>query len=152
MLTDADIARITEVVATKNDLAALTTRIDGLDAKVSTMNERIGALDDGLSELNGRIAVLDDRMSAFETRMDSLDTRVAGIELGVMHVQRQVAETNERMSVFETKLDQHLVLLDKLVAKVDAMRIEYAAVSTQLTRHDAWIKKIAEKVGVALEA
>lgn len=137
-LTDADIARITEVVATKEDVASLNKRIDGLDAKVTTINERVGTLDD--------------RVSALDEHVRGLDTRIAGVELGLVHVQRQVAETNERMTVFETKLDQHLVLLDKLVGKVDAMRLEYAAVSTQLSRHEEWIKKLAEKVGVALEA
>lgn len=49
------------------------------------------------------------------------------------------------------KFDRQLVLLDKLVGAVDAMRLEYAAVSAQLTRHEEWIKKLAEKAGVTLE-
>ena len=136
-LTDADIARIKEVVATKEDFAGLQKSVDGLDAKMATLSEHVGTLDD--------------RVSVLDRHMRGLDTKVSGIELGLVHVQRQLTETNDHITVLEGKLDQHLVLLDKLIGTVEAMRLEYAAVSTQLSRHEAWIKKLAEKAGVALE-
>lgn len=40
--------------------------------------------------------------------------------------------------------------LDKLASTVDKLLLEYAAVSEQLTRHERWIKQIAQKAGVAL--
>jgi hypothetical protein len=84
-------------------------------------------------------------------RIDGLDTRISGVELGLIHVQGQLAETNERIAGLDEKLDRHLILLDKLVGKVDTMILEYSAVSVQLSRHEEWIKKLAEKAGVALE-
>jgi len=109
MLTDADLARIVAVVATKEDVVTLSKRIDGLD------------------------------------------TRISGVELGLIHVQGQLAETNERITGLDEKLERHLVLLDKLVGKVDAMILEYSAVSVQLSRHEEWIRRLAEKTGVTLK-
>jgi len=134
MLTDKDIARLGEFVATKEDIAGVNKRIDGLNDEVSKLDERLTGRIDGLDEC-----------------LTGIDTRISGVELGLVHMQGQLAETNERISGLDEKLDRHLVLLDKLVEKVDAMRLEYAAVSTQLSRHEEWIKKLAEKAGVALE-
>lgn len=62
-----------------------------------------------------------------------------------------VVATKTDVARIEEKFDRQLVLLDKLIERVDTMRLEYAAVSNQLSRHEEWIKKIAEKAGVKLE-
>lgn len=62
-----------------------------------------------------------------------------------------VAELREDINVLNEKFDRQLILLDKLIERVDAMRLEYAAVSTQLSRHEEWIKEIAKKAGIKLE-
>ncbi len=40
--------------------------------------------------------------------------------------------------------------IDKLITAFEELRLEYAAISVQLTRHERWIKEIAEKAGVKL--
>lgn len=44
-----------------------------------------------------------------------------------------------------------LINIDKLTTTVNKLLLEYAAISVQLTRHDRWIRAIAEKTGLKLE-
>lgn len=44
-----------------------------------------------------------------------------------------------------------VVSVDKLVGAIDDLKQEYAMVAHQITRHEKWIKQIAEKVGIKLE-
>ena len=71
--------------------------------------------------------------------------------VAVVATKTDVARIEEKVDAFDEKFDRQLVLLDKLIERVDTMRLEYAAVSNQLSRHEEWIKKIAEKAGVKLE-
>ncbi|OGI57190.1 hypothetical protein A3B85_01495 [Candidatus Nomurabacteria bacterium RIFCSPHIGHO2_02_FULL_37_13] len=49
------------------------------------------------------------------------------------------------------ELVQGLIISNDSIAKsISDLRLEYAAISTQLSRHDRWIKQIAEKVGLNL--
>ncbi len=43
------------------------------------------------------------------------------------------------------------VATDKLAGAIDNLRIEYAAIKTELDRHERWIKQIAKKAGISLE-
>ena len=79
-----------------------------------------------------------------------ISTLIARV-VAVVATKEYVAEMREDIAELNEKFDKQLILLDKLIGRVDAMRIEYAAVSTQLSRHEDWIKKLADKVGVALE-
>lgn len=42
--------------------------------------------------------------------------------------------------------------IDGLAKAVDDFRVEYSAITTELSRHERWIKQIAEKTGVRLNA
>jgi len=44
-----------------------------------------------------------------------------------------------------------ITAVDKLAGAIENLRLEYAAISSQLDRHEKWIKQIAEKAGVKLE-
>ena len=49
------------------------------------------------------------------------------------------------------ELVQGLIVANDSIAKsIKDLSLEYAAISTQLSRHDRWIKQIAEKVGLQL--
>ena len=49
------------------------------------------------------------------------------------------------------ELVQGLVVSNDSIAKsIGDLSLEYAAISSQLSRHDRWIKQIAEKVGLHL--
>ena len=79
-----------------------------------------------------------------------ISTVVARV-VAVVATKEDIAEIKETFADLDEKYDRQLVLLDKLVGKVDAMRLEYAAVLTQLSRHEGWIKQLAEKAGISLE-
>jgi len=44
-----------------------------------------------------------------------------------------------------------VVAVDKLVGAVSDLKQEYAMASLQMSRHEKWIKQIAEKLGMKLE-
>lgn len=71
--------------------------------------------------------------------------------VAVVATKEDVKRLEGRINELDEKFDRQLVLLDKLIGRVEAMRLEYAAVSTQLSRHEEWIKEIAKKAGVKLE-
>lgn len=71
--------------------------------------------------------------------------------VAVVATKEDIAEMREDIAELNEKFDKQLVLLDKLIERVDAMRIEYVAVSMQLSRHEEWIKQIAAKAGIKLE-
>jgi hypothetical protein len=43
-----------------------------------------------------------------------------------------------------------IVSTDGIAHAIGNLSVEYAAISTQLSRHELWIKQIAEKVGLKL--
>lgn len=76
-------------------------------------------------------------------------------------------DINKLIEVFPTKDDVRTVVreeiadtkrsvqdlvtgIDKLVKAWEDLNREYAAMSEQLTRHDRWIKQLAERSGVSL--
>ena len=83
--------------------------------------------------------------------MASVEARLGGVEISNIGIRQDLNEFKDRMSAFDQKMDALLVSLDKTIGALDALRLEYAAVSTQLSRHEDWIKKLAEKAGVALQ-
>ncbi|MHB8860367.1 MAG: hypothetical protein ACYC48_01380 [Minisyncoccota bacterium] len=70
--------------------------------------------------------------------------------VAVVATKEDVGELREDINALTEKFDKQLILLDKLIERVDAMHLEYAAVSTQLSRHEEWIKMLAEKSGIKL--
>ena len=45
-----------------------------------------------------------------------------------------------------------IVASDSIAKSIGELTLEYTAISSQLSRHDRWIKQIAEKVGLKLAA
>ncbi|MBI2100781.1 MAG: hypothetical protein HYT47_02075 [Candidatus Vogelbacteria bacterium] len=48
-------------------------------------------------------------------------------------------------------LDSLLTAIDGLTKSIDNLRVEYAAVTSQLNRHERWIQQIAQKAKIKLE-
>ena len=71
--------------------------------------------------------------------------------VSVVATKEDVKHLEGRIDAIDEKFDRQLVLLDKLIGRVEDMRIEYAAVSTQLSRHEEWIKQLAAKANIKLE-
>ncbi|MEY4747375.1 MAG: hypothetical protein RLZZ416_424 [Candidatus Parcubacteria bacterium] len=59
-----------------------------------------------------------------------------------------------REELVEIKKSIHDLMLgfDKLASTVDKLLLGYAAISGQISRHERWIKQIAQKAGIALKA
>ncbi|MBI5004282.1 hypothetical protein HZC00_04265 [Candidatus Kaiserbacteria bacterium] len=66
--------------------------------------------------------------------------------------------THDDLKRLEERLDQKidkrvgeiLTAIDRLAKVVSDLSLEYAAVSVQLSRHEEWIRLIAQKTGVNL--
>lgn len=50
----------------------------------------------------------------------------------------------------DERFKQVMTAIDSLAASVQGLALEYAAVKTQLARHEEWIKLLAKKNGVKL--
>lgn len=60
------------------------------------------------------------------------------------------AEVKEEFAAVRASINSLTNSVDKLVKAVSGLKTEYFAVSHQLSRHEKWIQKIAEKVGIEL--
>lgn len=136
MLTAQDIKKIAAVVATKKDVATLDKRIRRIEKNSATKAD---------------IASLGKRVGSVETRTEKVDSRLGGVEIALFATRQDLADLKLEVAGIHEKFDKQLILLDKLIAKVDDMRVEYSSISIQLSRHEEWIKQLAEKAGVKLE-
>ena len=71
--------------------------------------------------------------------------------IAVVATKDDLKRLEHRFDALEGTLNQLTTAIQKLAGNVEDLRLEYAAVSTQLSRHEEWIKKLAEKAGVKLE-
>jgi hypothetical protein len=78
---------------------------------------------------------------------DSDITRI----VAVVATKEDVNRLDERVASLEENLNRFITASDKFVGGFHDLRLEYAAVSGQLTRHEEWIQKLADKAGVKLE-
>ncbi len=72
--------------------------------------------------------------------------------VGLLATKEDVRELKRNIDDLRENIQGLSVAVDGLAKSVDDLRIEYAAVLGKLDRHERWIKQIAEKVGVQLEA
>ena len=59
---------------------------------------------------------------------------------------------DERLSELEKSLRLLSVSVEKFVKIASDLKEEHAAISVQLTRHEKWIKELARKAGISLDA
>ncbi len=71
--------------------------------------------------------------------------------VAVVATKDDIRRIEERLSTLEENLNRFVTASEKFTGGFHDLKLEYAAVSTQLSRHEEWIKKLAEKSGVALE-
>ncbi len=132
MLDDKDIKKLQSIFATKKDFNNLVTKQDlkGLvtkkDLEVQTANN----------------------IKIFATKED-LD-KVAANSLKIFATKKDVEEIRSDIADMKELLQGLLVSTDAIAKSIGELKMEYAAISTQLTRHERWIKQIAEKVGLNL--
>lgn len=70
----------------------------------------------------------------------------------VLASKSDVVEIKQDLTDLKELVQGLLVASDSLAKSISDLTLEYAAISNQLSRHDRWIKQIAEKVGLDLKA
>ncbi|MCX6751495.1 MAG: hypothetical protein NT161_01875 [Candidatus Nomurabacteria bacterium] len=68
----------------------------------------------------------------------------------VLASKKDVEEIKSDLGDLKELVQGLIVASDSLIKSMSDLKMEYAAISTQLTRHERWIKQIAEKVGLNL--
>ena len=135
-----------EHLATKDDIAALSQRIDALDQK---LDQRIDALD---QKLDQRINALDQKL---DQRIDELDQKIDQriVALDQKIDQRIVAldqKLDQRIVALDQKLDQRTVALDqKLDLSVAGLEHSMAAMEQRLLVRVGSMVAAATVIGVA---
>lgn len=72
-----------------------------------------------------------------------MDSKFTVIHSDIQDIKKDVESLREAIQAM-------MVSIDGLAKVISDLRLEYAVISTQLTRHERWIKQIAEKVGLDL--
>lgn len=70
--------------------------------------------------------------------------------LTVLATKRDLEEVKEEMVSLRRTVQNLTSSIDGLAKAVDDFRIEYSAITSELGRHERWIRQIAEKAGVRL--
>ena len=68
----------------------------------------------------------------------------------VLASKKDIEEVKSDMADLKELVQGLIISSDSIVKSNSGLSMEYAAISTQLSRHDLWIKQIAEKVGLKL--
>jgi hypothetical protein len=89
-----------------------------------------------------------DNLKVFATKKDL--EKMADNSLKIFATKTDIREIKEDLSILKELVQGLIVATDSIAKSVDKLVAEYAAISTQLSRHDRWIKQIAEKVGLHL--
>ena len=72
--------------------------------------------------------------------------------LKIFATKQDVKELRKDINSLRESVQALVVAVDSLAKSISDLSLEYAAISIQLSRHDRWIKQIAEKVGLHLAA
>ena len=68
----------------------------------------------------------------------------------VLASKTDIQEIKSDMADLKELVQGLIVSTDSIAKSIGNLSVEYAAISTQLSRHELWIKQIAEKVGLKL--
>ncbi len=68
----------------------------------------------------------------------------------VLASKKDIEEVKDEMADLKELVQGLIVSTDGVAKAIGNLSLEYAAISTQLSRHELWIKQIAEKVGLKL--
>ena len=70
----------------------------------------------------------------------------------VLASKKDVEEIKNDLGNLKELVQGLIVASDSIAKSIGELTLEYTAISSQLSRHDRWIKQIAEKVGLKLAA
>jgi hypothetical protein len=102
---------------------------------------------DDFKEMKSDILEIKSDLSEFKKETNNnflrLDSKIGSIKTDISEMKNDMTDLKE--------LVQGLIIsTDNIAKSISDLRIEYSAISTQLSRHELWIKQIAEKVGLKL--
>lgn len=81
---------------------------------------------------------------------DMLDDKDINKLTAVLASKQDVEEIKGELSSLKELVQGLIVATDSMAKSIDKLVAEYAAISVQLSRHDKWIKQLAEKAGIKL--
>ncbi|MDD3663103.1 MAG: hypothetical protein PHT84_04520 [Candidatus Pacebacteria bacterium] len=122
MLNDEDILKLKSVFTTKDDILEMKDGVLDVKGDIGFMKNDILEMKDGVLDVKGDIGFMKNDILEVKSDMADLKELVQGL----------------------------IVSSDNIAKSIGNLSVEYAAISSQLSRHDAWIKQIAEKVGLKL--
>ena len=68
----------------------------------------------------------------------------------ILVTKQDIKEVKSEMDDLKELVQGLIVSTDNIAKSIGNLSVEYSAISTQLSRHELWIKQIAEKVGLKL--
>ena len=81
--------------------------------------------------------------------LQSLDKKLDRV-IDVLVTKADNARIDDLEKRIDERFEQLMAAIDRLASAVHELTLEYAAVKTQLARHEEWIKIIAKKHGIKL--
>jgi len=81
---------------------------------------------------------------------EETNTNVLGLRGEINFIKNDVQEIKSDMADLKELVQGLIISTDSIAKAIGNLSIEYSAISTQLSRHELWIKQIAEKVGLKL--
>lgn len=88
--------------------------------------------------------------SCFDILFNMLDDKDINKLTSVLASKKDVEEIKSDLGDLKELVQGLIVASDSIAKSIGELTLEYAAISTQLSRHERWIKEIAEKVGLKL--
>lgn len=86
----------------------------------------------------------------FNTGTLVLHEDIKGLKNETLVLHEDVKELKEEMKAFRETVQALSVSIDNLVKGVEDLKQEYSLVVSQISKHEKWIRQIAERVGVQL--
>lgn len=80
---------------------------------------------------------------------EALDAKFDRV-IGVMATKDDIKHLDKRIDGIEERLDKLTKAVEHLASSVDTLLTEYAAIKTQMDRHDRWLKQLAAHAGIEL--
>ena len=159
MLNDEDINKLTkafgEIFATKQDFQRLEEKnkenFSYLSEFKNETKENIRSLKVDLAEFKkeAKEDIKDLRTDLAEFKKEA-SINILDLKGENSFIRNDISEMKNDMADLKELVQGLIVSTDNIAKAISNLSVEYAAIATQLTRHELWIKQIAEKVGLKL--
>lgn len=73
------------------------------------------------------------------------------VKLELVPIHQNVKELKEDVSGLREMVQSLVISVDKLVKATESLQQEYLLITSEIKLHEAWIRQIADKIGVQLQ-